>query len=252
MRKNIGLALGGGAVLGAAHIGVLQALEELEIQIDYIAGTSIGALVGALLAFGKNSQEIQKVFHELNWVKAADLSLSRFGLLSNQKLGDALSSVIGDAKFDDTLLPLSVVAVDIASGDKVILNTGDVAQAVMASTSIPGIFHPVEINGRMLVDGGVIENLPVETVKDMGADMVIAVNLTTSLKKPKNIVDILVNVLHIAILHNKVEQYDDADVIIELKLSDYNRVDTKQINALISEGYQQAKPILTESLSKIR
>lgn len=250
-QNKIGLALGGGAVLGAAHIGVLQALEEQEIKIDYIAGTSIGSFIGALLAFGKKADEIETVLNELSWFKVTDLSLSLFGLLTNHKLGEILTNAIGDVTFADALIPLAVVTVDISTGEKVVLTAGSIKEAVMASTSIPGIFHPIELDGRLLMDGGVVENLPIDTIKQMGAEKIIAVNLATELKKPQNIIDILINVLHISILNNKIQQYEDADVIIELHLSDFNRVDTNQVPALIQEGYKQSAQILKESSQRL-
>ncbi len=246
-KEKIGLALGGGVVLGAAHIGVLQAMEELDIKIDFVAGTSIGAFIGALLAFGKNAKGIKEILSELNWLKSTELSLSRFGLLSNQKLADTLTGAIGNSDLKDALIPLTVVTADISTGEKVVLKTGNVAQAVMASTSIPGIFQPLEIGGRMLVDGGIVENLPVSTVKNMGADKVIAVNLLTGLREPRNIIDILVNVLQLSIINNSKQQYEKADIILNLELSDYNRVDTDQVPDLITQGYEQGKLLLEKA-----
>ncbi|MDW7651958.1 MAG: patatin-like phospholipase family protein [Bacillota bacterium] len=246
-RGKVGLALGGGAVLGAAHIGVLQAMEELDVQIDYVAGTSIGAFVGALVAFGKNAREISETLSGLNWFKAADLSLSRYGLLSNQKLADTLTGIIGDVDFKDAGIPLAVVATDISTGEKVVLNSGSVAKAVRASASIPGIFRPVEIDGKLLVDGGIIENVPVATVKEMGPEKVIAVNLMTDLRKPANIVDVLINVMHFSIIQNVKRQTSEADILLDLNLTDFNRVDTDQVPDLIEQGYRQGKTILEKA-----
>lgn len=246
-KEKVGLALSGGVVLGAAHIGVLQVIEELDIKIDYVAGTSIGAYIGALFAFGKSAKEIKKIVSGVNWLKAAEFSPSRFGLLSSHKFAEMLTGAIGDVDFKDALIPLAVVTTDISTGEKVVLKSGNIAQSVMASTSIPGIFQPLEINGSMLVDGGLVENLPVFTARDMGADIVIGVNLVTGFKKPKNIIDILVNSLHLSIINNTKHHYGERDIILNLQLTDFNRVDTYQVPDLISQGYRQGKSLLKQA-----
>ena len=143
--KKIGLALGGGAVLGAAHIGVLKALKEHDISISYVSGTSIGAFVSAFLAFEKTWEEIEEIAKDLNWLDISGMSLSQFGLLSNKKLGKLIEEYIGDVNFEEAKIPVAMIATDITSGDKVVLDKGNIAQAVMASTCISGIFVPVEI-----------------------------------------------------------------------------------------------------------
>ncbi len=174
---KVGLALGGGAVLGAAHIGVLNALEEYGISVNYVAGTSIGALIAAFLAFGKGWQEITEIVKDLNWLDISGISLSQFGLLSNKKLGRLIIENLGDVNFNEAFIPIAMVAMDISTGEKIVLKKGSLAAAIMASTCIPDIFVPVEINGKLLVDGGIVENVPVTTLKDMGADMIIGVDL---------------------------------------------------------------------------
>ena len=140
--KKVGLALGGGVVLGASHVGVLQAITELEIPISYITGTSIGAFVAALYAFGMPWYDIEEVAMDLEWVDTAALSLSQFGLLSNHKLGEIVRNIIGDVRFQDAKIPLGMVASDVVNGEKVMLTQGNVAEAVMASSCIPGILNP--------------------------------------------------------------------------------------------------------------
>ncbi|WP_352396961.1 patatin-like phospholipase family protein, partial [Aminobacterium colombiense] len=137
-KKKIGLALGGGAVLGAAHIGVLKAIEEFNLPISYIAGTSIGAIISAFYAFGKNWEEMAILLKGLNWLDISRISLSQFGLLSNKKLGKLITDNLGDVSFDEACIPLAMIATDITSGEKVVLKSGNVAAAVMASSCIPG------------------------------------------------------------------------------------------------------------------
>jgi NTE family protein len=180
-KKKIGLALGGGAVLGAAHIGVLKAIEEFNIPISYIAGTSIGAIISAFYAFGKNWEEMAILLKGLNWLDISRISLSQFGLLSNKKLGKLITDNLGDVSFDEACIPLAMIATDITSGEKVVLKSGNVAAAVMASSCIPGIFIPVEIDNRLLVDGELVENVPISPLKDMGANFIISVDLFSGL-----------------------------------------------------------------------
>ncbi|NLV19339.1 MAG: patatin-like phospholipase family protein [Bacteroidetes bacterium] len=244
--KNTGLALGGGAVLGAAHVGTVRAIEELNIRIHYIAGTSIGAFVAAFYAFGKNWKELEKIASVMNWLDITGISLSRYGLLSNEKLGDMVIEQIGDKNIEDSEIPLAMVATDITTGEKVILKKGSVAQAVRASTCIPGIFMPVEIDGQMLVDGGVVENVPVNTVKEMGAEYVIGVDLNAkySYEKPDNILDVILNSFNFLMLQSDKLQTDNADLLIKPDLSSFNRSDTDQVDELMKKGYEDSINVL--------
>ena len=240
--KNSGLALGGGAVLGAAHIGALQALEEHEIQVTHIAGTSIGSLVASLYAFGLKADKIQKIALDLKWMKVTDISISKFALLSNAKLGKVITEHIGDANIEDAGIPLAIVATNIGTGEKVVLDKGPVAKAVMASTCIPGVFEPVDVNGTLLVDGGIVENVPIQSVRDLGAKKVIGVDLNArySNEKPGNILDILVNSFHFTLMTAARLQTQDADLMIKPDLSSFNYTDTDQIKDLIKQGYNEA------------
>ncbi len=244
--KKIGLALGGGAILGAAHVGVLRALEERKIKICSIAGTSIGAFIATMYAFGLSPGEIEDKTKDLNWLDAASFSLSRYGLLSNEKLGDILIETLGDVSFEDAQIPLAMVATDIGACQKVVLKEGNVAEAVMASTCIPGIFIPVEIDNKLLVDGGLVENVPLTPLKDLGADIVWGVDLNGKRKyrKPDDIIDILANALDLAIDNATRLQTEEADLIIAPELSAYNRSDVENLDDLIKEGYDAAREIL--------
>src|SRR6056297_1172026 len=165
--KKIGLALGGGAVLGAAHIGVLKALKEHDIQICFVSGTSIGAFVAAFVAFGKTWKEIEEIAKDLNWLDVTSISLFQSGLLSNKKMVELIANHIGDVNIEDANIPAAMIATDITTGKKIVINKGKVAQAVMASTCIPGIFAPVEIGDKLLVDGGIVENVPITPLEKM-------------------------------------------------------------------------------------
>ena len=244
--KTTGLALGGGAVLGAAHIGVLKALEELEISIHYVAGTSIGAFVAAFYAFNKTWKEIEEIAVKLKWMDISGISLSQYGLLSNEKLGELITEYIGDKKFKQSSIPLAMIATDISNGKKVILKRGSVAEAAMASTAIPGIFKPLEIDGKLLVDGGIVENVPIHTLKDMGADYIIGVDLNAkhSYNKPDNILDVMVNSFHFTLQASAKLQTEEADLLIQPDLSSFNRSDMNQVEDLIEKGYKDSIRIL--------
>jgi NTE family protein len=245
-KKKAGLALGGGAVLGAAHIGVLQALEEREITVTHIAGTSIGSLIAALYAFGKTADEIREIALDLKWMKVTDISISKFALLSNEKLGKIVREHIGDKNIEDADIPLGIIATNISTGEKVVLDKGPVNRAVMASTCIPGVFEPVEIDDMLLVDGGIVENVPIQTVQDLGADYVIGVDLNArySNEKPENILDVLINSFHFTLMTAARLQTEEADLMIKPDLSDFNYTDTDQVKDLIKQGYKEAKKAL--------
>lgn len=246
-KKKIGLALGGGAVLGAAHIGVLKAIDELHIPVHFISGTSIGAFVSAFYAFGKSWEEIESSTKDLNWLDLTNLSISKLGLLSNQKLGDVVKNNIGNVNLEDAEIPIVMVATDIQSGEKVIISKGDVEIAVMASTCIPGIFIPVEIENRLLVDGGIVENVPVTPLKNMGAKFIISVDLRAGHldKKPKNIVEVLLRTYDFTLKAAAELQTEEADIQIKLDLSRFNMVDFDQADELIHIGYVEAKKALS-------
>jgi len=179
-RKKIGLALGSGGARGLAHIGVIKVLEANGIVIDYIAGSSFGAWVGAWYAKYGRIEELEKFSLGVNWKLMADL-LWDFsiggGLMSGEKAENFIKNNLDDIKFEDLAVPLTVVATDLKTGETVGLNSGSLAPAIRASMAVPIYFKPATIDGRLLCDGGLSAPVPVSAVKAMGADIVIAVNL---------------------------------------------------------------------------
>lgn len=248
--KKIGLALGGGGVLGAAHVGVLNAIEDHKIRIEYISGTSIGAFVAVFYAFGHRSDKIKEIVSELEWLDISRVSLSRYGLLSNEKLGKLIVKHLGDKNIEDAQIPLTIIATDILTGEKVVFDKGSIADAVMASMSVPGVFQPFELNGKMLVDGGITENVPTNTVKKMGAEYVVGIDLNAkhTYQKPSNIIDVIMNSLHYLIKVSDQLQSEDADLLIKPDLSKFNRSDIEQVSELISKGYEEANKVLDEMI----
>lgn len=241
-KNSIGLALGGGAVLGASHIGTLEAMEERSLAPTMISGTSIGALIAAFYAFGVSTTRMKEIAIEMNWLDISSLSISKLGLLSNKKLGNIIEEEIGRPNVEDSDLPLGIVTTDLSSGEKVVFLEGDLITAVMASSCIPGIFIPIENDGRMLVDGVLVENVPVSPLETMGADFIVAadVNALRLYKKPDDIIEVVMNAMDIAVDSLSIPKSDNVDLLIRPELSSYSRTDTdsKKITELIERGYQ--------------
>ena len=179
MRKKIGLALGSGSARGWAHIGVIKALDEAGIRLDYIAGTSAGAVVGAVYASGR-IDSLKDVVLRLDWRKVIsflDVVFPKSGLIDGKKIADFVRTNVGEKNIEDLRLPFCAVSTDLATGNEVLIKNGDIIEAVRASISMPGVFTPVKISNAILVDGGLVNPVPVSVARKMGADLVIAVNL---------------------------------------------------------------------------
>lgn len=245
---SVGLALGGGAVLGAAHVGVLRAANELAIETKALSGTSIGSFIAALHAFGMGWREIEDVALELDWFDLSGLTLSQFGLLSNKKFGGVVRDLLGKRRIEESPVPLAIVATDIGSGEKIVLKNGDVAEAVMASSCIPAVFKPVEIDGRMLVDGVLMENVPVAPLLESGMHPIVCVDLMGChiFKKPDNIVDLLLNAFYSTLKTTTAMQTEEADLRIVPDLGAFSLVDTRQVPELIETGYRSSWPLLKQ------
>jgi NTE family protein len=190
---KVGVALGGGFARGIAHIGVLRVLEENQIPIDFVAGTSVGGLIGATYASGTSLDEMQRqgattTFHDFGrW------TLSRMGMASNDRLEDFLHKFTPARFFSDLKIPLSIVASDLISGESVYFTEGEIGPALSASCAYPGLFLPVHYHGRILVDGFLTESVPAEAARRMGARVVIGVHLEPGLldTKPRNTIEVI-------------------------------------------------------------
>ena len=201
MSKKIGLALGSGGARGVAHLGVLKALEEEGIRPDYIAGCSMGSVVGAGYANGLTVEEMYRVVKKLKAIQLIDvtaLPITRLALTRGNKMRNMLVSKLGNTTFDQLKIPFKCVASDLYSGRLVTLSEGKVATAVAASSSMPTVFPPVKLDGKLLIDGGVLCRVPTQQCKEMGADVVIAVdvldNTKEKVKEVKNIISMIMRV----------------------------------------------------------
>ena len=179
-KNKIGLALGTGSARGWAHIGVINALNEANIKVDYVAGVSIGAVVGAVYAAG-NINALEDVALQVNWkqiLSFIDIVFPKSGLIDGNKIADFIRMYIKAKNIEDLPLPFCAVSTDLATGKEIMIKKGDIVEAVRASISTPGIFTPVIKDNMTLVDGGIVNSVPVSVVRKMGADIVIAVDLT--------------------------------------------------------------------------
>lgn len=176
-RPLLGLALGGGGARGYAHIGVLRAFERAGIAVDFLAGTSMGGLIAAGSAMGMDAAALEHEALTVRTRSLLDLSLPRMGLLEGKKVREHLTRIFGNATFADTRVPLRLVAVDLDTGEELALGEGSLVDAIRATISVPGVFCPAPWQGRLLVDGGVVNNVPADVVRAMGAEVVVAVSV---------------------------------------------------------------------------
>jgi NTE family protein len=176
-RPGVGLALGGGFARGFAHLGVLQVLEQNQIPISHVAGTSVGSILGAAYASGAPLARIIATCRTLRFRDIARWRVSRLGLASNQRLGDLIERVFESRQFEDLRIPLAVVATDLTSGEPVVFTQGNLVDAIRASCAFPGLFEPIEIGTRCLADGGLVAPVPTRAARELGATCVIGVSL---------------------------------------------------------------------------
>jgi NTE family protein len=237
--KIVGIALSGGSTWGIAHVGVLEALVESGIPIHRIAGTSAGAVVAACFAFGMSMEKMVEATSTVSWKKLSKFSYSRLGLRSNTPMREFLTDLLGDVRIETSEVPLAIVAADIETHEKVVLREGSVHDAVRASTAIPGLFRPVELEGRLLVDGAITENVPVPTVRDMGADIVIGVNLfaQSTRRRPKSVIGVLRSSATALSYHHDNTLARSADVLIEPDLSGFNAFAFTDADKMRAAGY---------------
>ena len=248
-KRKVGLALGSGAARGLAHIGVLEVLEKEGIPIDMIAGTSAGAAIGALYAEGKDASVIKSLTLDLSWKRLAslaDLALPRTGFIKGKKIQGLLEVIIGgDMKFSDLKIPFACVAADIMTGEEVVINQGSVLEGIRASISIPVIFTVVKWKGRYLVDGGLVNPVPVSVLRQMGADFIIAVNVIPAVRdraqrvgeiKEPNIISVAMQSLYIASYSAVKSSLEGADIVIEPQMAGITYGDFSRAEECILQG----------------
>jgi NTE family protein len=250
--KKIGLALSGGAIHGAAHIGVIQVLEREGISADIVTGTSAGAIVGAAYAAGVSIQDMEQLFRQARWPNLVKLSWrNALSLFDTQPLEDFICTNIGNHTFEELPRKFAAVSCDILTGERVVHNHGPIAPAVRASAAYPGILSPVEMDGKLLVDGGVVDNLPSGLAREMGADYVIAVDLSTPTHlthNPGNPIEVMMAVINLMQARAALPGPELNDCLIKPDVEEFSAWDFSKIDELEARGRAAAE----KAISKIK
>ncbi len=245
-----GVSLGGGCLRGAAHIGALKEIINHNINITHIAGSSAGAVVGGLYACGLNPDKMEDVLESLSIRKHLDFGFNRRGWLKGDKIYNTLLQLTDGKHFSDLDIPFAAVSIDLNSGELISINEGEVARALRASIAIPGIFQPVKIGDRLLVDGYILNNNPADVVKEMGAKNVIAVRVFSSQMKKeslKGLISYLRRYMDItSTIHTDQLLKSYADLLMDIDLGNVGRFDTKLLPTIIYRGQQEARKALAK------
>lgn len=241
-KLKIGLALGGGAAKGFAHIGVIKMLEASGIHPDVVGGTSAGAVVGALYASGMDAFALQQAAVDLDEAKIRDVRLFSGGLVQGQALQDYVNSQVHERPIEFLPMPFAAVATELETGTRAVFVHGNTGQAVRTSASIPGLFEPVEISGKHYVDGGVVSPVPVDAARQLGADCVIAVDISNkaSGRNPAGMANIVNQALVIMGQWLGAQELARADVVIRPRVAGIGATAFEQKNAAILEGEKAA------------
>jgi NTE family protein len=249
-KRSFGLALGGGGARGIAHIGVLKVLDEAGLEPDYICGTSAGSIVGALYAGGYRWETIAEVVRATDWKDMVQPVFPKMGLVKADKLQTRLTELLDDLTFEELATPFCAVAVDIMTAERVQIAAGPVAPAVRASCSIPGIFEPMHVGDQVLVDGGILEEVPVIACRNMGAEVVLGVDLNADIARsnaPENVFHVLMaSFVAISRTQKKEARNLPRVVIAEPHLAEFNMHDLRRIDELIAKGEGATRNVLDD------
>ena len=254
---KIALVLGAGASKGFAHVGVLKILEANKIPIHLIVGTSVGSVVGSLYAYGFNAFDLQKISFAIEQKEMVDITIPDNGFIKGEKLEEFVNKALKNTPIEKLKIPFYAVATDIQGGQEIIFGRGNTGQAVRASCSIPGVFRPVKIGDKVYVDGGVVSPVAVDAAKRLGADVVIAVDISAGTERtpPGNTIETLLQSINIMYSKLAAIQLARADVVIRPKVGHIGSADfTKRHDAVI-EGEKatlEAMPRILEIISQLR
>lgn len=238
-RPKLGLALGGGFARGLAHIGVFKVLEEEQIPIDFLAGTSVGSVVGAGYASGISAKELEEIAHLVRFKDFSRWTFSRFGLFSNDKMSIFLGKILRCKTFEDLKIPLAVAATDIITGEAAVFTSGDLVAPVRASCAYPGMFQPVQIGSRLLVDGLLAHAVPAMPLREMGAERVLSVHLAAHWVKPRgprHVFDVIGQCFSIAQDRMCGPWRAASDLVLEPQIGDFGYDDFARATDLIRAG----------------
>jgi NTE family protein len=259
-RPRVAVALGGGGARGMAHVGVLEVFQESRIPVDIIAGTSVGALVGALYSAGTPLDEMENMAENVGWNELSDFSgttrirlLLGGSLLSSKKMEKYIAATIGEKRFYDLNIPFACVATDLVTGERVIFRDGEVALAARASATVPGLFDPVEYRHRFLVDGGILDNIPTDVARLMGGQYIIAVSVNGDFSRQaiSSVFRVLVQSISIQGKVLDEVRLNDADYVVSPQVGTVSAVDLGRSRECVDAGVSaawQAVPGIKRSL----
>lgn len=246
--KKIGLALGGGGARGFSLIGVIRAFEEENIKFDYIAGTSIGSIFGAMLAYGFNSHQMQEIAEK---IRVKDIRKNKIPFMPSST--DALENIIidnvGDINIEDLKMPFCAVAVDMVSGKEVDITSGRLCKALAGSCAVPTVFDAVEFEDKMLFDGGLQNTIPSDVLRKYGCDAVVAVDINSTRgygTNSKKYLDLLMASVRIMMKSNAIKGYLNSDIIIKPDLKRFSASKTEGMLEMIEEGYKATKELMPQ------
>lgn len=246
-RPVVGLALGGGMARGCAHVGVLRELERHQIPIDLIAGTSVGSLIGGAYASGLSPDQVGELALTINWSDLGRATVSLMGFYNSERTEDYVRKHFPVTEFEQTRIPFGAVATDIQSGRMVVFTEGSIPLAIRASCAMPVFYTPVMVNGRMMVDGGLVGHIPASVARMMGADIVIAVDVNSQhlpIPQPTNMFSIMSQSLSIMGRSAVSYIYSDADVVVRPEIENVRPDDLSKAAYMIAAGEEAVRRVI--------
>lgn len=246
--KKIGLAFGGGGARGFALIGVIRALEEENIKFDYIAGTSIGSIMGAMLAYGLTSAQMEEIATN---IRVKDIRKSKIPLMPSPTtaIEEIITNTVGDINIEDLKIPFCAVAVDMITGNEVDITKGNLAKALAGSCAVPTIFHTVEFEDKLLFDGGLQNTIPADVLRRLGCDAVISIDINSTRgngAKSTKYFDLILASVDIMMKSNAIKGYLNSDLIIKPDLKRFKSTKVDGMHEMIEEGYRATKEKMSE------
>lgn len=254
-KKTVGLALGGGSARGFAHIGVISMLEKHKIPINMVSGCSMGSIIGGIYASGCEMEYLSKFAIAIDEKKLFDYTIPSHGYIRGNKIQQLIKMLTKGYNFGQTKIPFTCIAVDMESGKLVAFHKGPLHEAIRASMSIPGIFIPFKIDGKVYVDGGVLDRIAIDAARDMGAGFVIASDVGyrgEGLSKPRGLIQVLENTFTLASWEITKEQLKRADVVIEVDVREFDANTTKDAEKIIERGAAAAEKCIPEIKRKLK
>jgi NTE family protein len=256
---KVGLALGGGAVRGLAHIGVLKVLKKYQLPIDFIAGTSMGGAIGGLVAAGIDIEEIEDFILSTPSYRFMDIGIRKRGIIAGNKIYAMLihfleQKGLGDIRIEDLRIPFRAVSVDLIKGKVFVFEEGSLSLAIRATTSVPGIFSPVHYRDKVLVDGGVLNNLPADLLRTAGMDIAIAVDVEREHEEqePRNIFEVVYRAFTIMMTRQRRANLKYADVVFRPEVGHIFAFDTSKIRECIEAGEREAQHKIHEVIRLLK